>query len=828
LDAQLDDFSLTPQTASWFRSSFREPTAAQRDAWPLIRGGDNVLLSAPTGTGKTLAAFLPLLDRLPTPLPDGLVGLVIMPLKALVHDQLGNVTRVVEALAPELRIALRTGDTEASIRRRQKKSPPHALWTTPESLAILLTHDDFRRQVKSLRWVVVDEIHALAGNKRGSDLSLSLERLEAIAGALQRIGLSATCEPLDDIARFLVGADRPCRVVRVPHSPNFELTVEPLPTPTGLRPGFIARVVDRVLPVLAENRTTLLFANTRNVCERLGYALKKRLPHLAIATHHGSLARERRREIEGQLKAGELKAVVSSSTLELGIDIGTIDAVVLVNPPGGVARFLQRIGRSGHRPDLPRRGLLLTSHPQEVLEAAVTARSGRLGMIEPIAISPAPLDVLCQHLVGMGYGDVWSRDDAFALVRRAYPYRDLSADDFDDCLRYLHGKKRDGSDWLPGRLEVHEGRFTICSRRTARLVRRNLGTIVAEEPRPVRLEGVDGKRFIGELDDQYADRLQPGDRFLLDGRCLTLRQHGDRELIAIESSGFPWVPRWGNSGLRIPEELARRIYDVRFAAARVLRDVGQVFLPADALAGRNAFPTWIAFCRGRLRLGEQAGMELARYLEAQDTVSEVSSPTDLLIEVVDRGFGVEYALHTPLHSAGNEALALVLSQRLVDRFGGKVTNAAVTLGLVLFHETDSPLGEEAWRQLLDPTDFESELNTALRFGHPVRGRFLTVAQIGLMVLRQPLGGRRKVGGRAWIERRLFDQVAQVDPDFVLLRQARREAREQTCDVAAATRFLVECRQRLLKVRPLTEPSPFAAAWLEAGEEAAHLQFQETL
>jgi ATP-dependent Lhr-like helicase len=760
--------------------------------------------------------FLPLLDRLPTVVPVGILGLIIAPLKALAADQFKNLASVAASMHPHLRLDVRTGDTPASQRRRQKLEPPHLLWTTPESLAILLTQDEFRRRVETLRWVLIDEVHALASSKRGVDLSLSLERLEELAeqGALQRVGLSATCEPLETMARFLAGTNRVCDVVHVPDEARFELSIEPLPAALsfGMRLGFINRIVERLLAELSVNRTTLIFANTRNVCERIGWALKRRLAERAdeIATHHSSLAPQRRRDIEASLKEGKLAAVVSSASLELGIDIGSVDGVVFVNPPGGVSRLLQRLGRAGHRPGALKRGLLLCSHASEILEAGVTAASGRLRQSEPAEIPERPLDVLCQHLVGMGIGGAWTRESALALVRRAFPYRDLTGDDFDACLRYLRGRKSDGTSWLPARLDEIGGRFTVTSRRTAKLMRRNLGTIVAEEPRLVRLDGDEGC-IIGELDDNYANTLQPGDRFLLDGRCLTLRHANGRELVVRETTGAPIVPRWCGGSVRVSADLAWRLYQSRAEAAESLRD------------GPAALHSHLGL---ELGLGADSCVELAAFLHEQEAVSEIPSCRAVLVEVVDRGFGFEYALHTPLHSAGNEALARVLQHRLTRDFGGKAMSIAVTLGVVLFHEVETPLGDEAWRRLLAPRGFAREIDEIARTGDLTRSRFADITRTGLMVLRQPLGGPRKVGGRDWVERRLFDQVAAADPEFVLLRQARRETLAISCDAAAALDYLETFENLPVQVRALTDVSPIAAAWLDAGEEAAHKQWHE--
>lgn len=802
--------ALAPAVRAWFEQNIGEPTPIQRGAWPVITRGHSALLSAPTGTGKTLAGLLPLLSQ---PMPEaGIVGLAIAPLKALVADQFKNLTTALTAFAPHVRLAVRTGDTPASERRRQQANPPHILWTTPESLAVLLVRHEFRRHVAGLRWVLVDEIHALAASKRGIDLSLSLERLEELSRRpLQRVGLSATCEPLERVARFLVGAQRPCHIVNVAPTPNIDIAIEPLPEPLlGARPGFIGRLIERLVPELDGQRTTLIFANTRNVCERIGYALKKRLPERAerFAIHHGSLAPERRREIEHDLKEGKLTAVVTSASLELGIDIGSVDGVVFVHPPGGVCRLLQRLGRSGHRPGVLKKGLMLCGHASEILEAAVTAAAGRLHQLEPVAIADAPLDVLCQHLVGMAIGRAWTPSDALTLVRRAYAYRDLSEEDFDACVRYLRGQNAAGEAWLPHRLDEVDGRFTVTSRRLARLVGRNLGTIVTEEPRLVRTAGDTGV-VIGDLDDTYAKNLVPGDRFLLDGRCLTLVKTTSQEMIVRETPGAPLVPHWQSGFLRVPEALARRLFQVRAEAAEVLRD-GPVAL--DDFLARE------------LHLGGAAADALAIFLDSQETVSSVPDHRALLIEIVDHGGGIEYAIHTPLHTHANEAIARTLQHRLRARHGGKVSSIAVTLGVLLHHEAFDPLDEAAWSALLDPCGFLDDLAAVTRTGDLARSRFADIAHTGLMVLRQPLGGPRKVGGRDWIERRLFDQVFDADPEFALLRQAHRETLTVACDAAAADRFLAQ--RPPLCLRYLPEPSPFAAAWLDVGEEASHKQWHE--
>jgi ATP-dependent Lhr-like helicase len=430
----------------WLAHHLGEPTLAQRLAWPALAAGKNLLLCAPTGGGKTLAAFLPLLGELLTGPPvRGVRCLYLAPLKALGNDARKNLCAHIEGIRrflPEgfgnVRVGLRTGDTSARVRQEQRLDPPEILLTTPESLAVLLSQEWAAELFANLRCVVVDEVHALAANKRGCDVSLSLERLtRLVRGELQRVGLSATCAPAAEAARFLVGAGRPCAVARVPETARLQLTVEPLPEGTA----FLAALVTRLERELRGNRGTLIFTNARGLAERLSWALRRRFPEWVdeIAVHHSSLAAERRRAVERALKRGELRAVVSSASLELGIDIGSVDGVVLVHPPGDVVRLSQRVGRSGHGPGLPKRGLVLTANAGELLEAAVMAASTRSAQCELLCVADHPLDVLCQQLLGMAAARSWTADEAFAMVRRAHPYRELPRDDFDACLDYLSG-----------------------------------------------------------------------------------------------------------------------------------------------------------------------------------------------------------------------------------------------------------------------------------------------------------------------------------------------------------------------------------------------------
>ncbi len=529
--------------SSWFLHRFGQPTPIQQLTWPALTAGKNLLLSAPTGTGKTLAAFLPLLGWFfqarssdsPWSIRSGITGLYLAPLRALGNDTERNLTDFVGELAAcwpgsggvSPRLAVRTGDSSSEARRTLFTDPPDLLLTTPESLAVLLSQPRLTPHLASLQWVVVDELHALIGNKRGADLSLSLERLEQLAGSpLQRVGISATVAPLDEAARFLVGVGRVCSIARVADTTPLEIAITPLP---GER-GFVNELVERIAPRLPEQRSTLIFTNARGLAERLAWALRQRLPDWdqLIAVHHSALAAARRHEVETCFKAGRLRAVVSSTSLELGIDIGPIDLVILVHPPGDVVRLLQRLGRCGHGPGRLRRGLVLTASASELLKAAVTVRSSQPARCEPIRPSYQPLDVLCQQVLGLACAGPCSADEVFSLVCRAFPYRELSRPDFDACLNYLLGLDHLGESWLPARLRGNPEHFTVLNQRTARVLRRNLGSILTEEPIAVvraagfipaeETAGINpaARITVGEVDLLFAERLHPGDRFLLE------------------------------------------------------------------------------------------------------------------------------------------------------------------------------------------------------------------------------------------------------------------------------------------------------------------------
>src|SRR5262245_57461274 len=442
--------------AAWFEQAFAAPTAAQAEAWPAIKAGRNVLIAAPTGSGKTLAAFLAAIDDLVRQgvdgaLPDETQVVYVSPLKALSNDINRNLeiplAGIRAALAARglpdvaIRTVVRTGDTPSPERERMRRKPPHIVVTTPESLYVLLGSESGRRMLATTRTVIVDEIHAIAGNKRGTHLALSLERLAALCGdRLVRIGLSATVKPIEDVARFLVGTGHgTCRIIDTGHQRARDLAIEvpDAPLDAVMSHDVWGLIYKRLAELIGEHRTTLIFVNTRRLSERVTRALSDILGEQAVTAHHGSLAKEKRLDAEQRLKRGELKALVATASLELGIDIGEVDLVCQIGSPRAIATFLQRVGRSGHAIDGTPKGRLFPLSRDDLAECTALLDSVRRGELDLIAIPEQPLDVLAQQIAAEVAAKEWPEDALFGLLRRAWPYRNLTRAEFSDVVAML-------------------------------------------------------------------------------------------------------------------------------------------------------------------------------------------------------------------------------------------------------------------------------------------------------------------------------------------------------------------------------------------------------
>jgi len=827
---------LHPKILDWFHRRFGADafTPGQAETIPHILEGRSVLLSSPTGTGKTLAAFLGVFDWLirrqeQGTMPAGIVAVYVSPLRALAYDLQKNLEEPLREMGLDfVRIGLRTGDTSAKDRAAQKRRPPHILVTTPESLLLLLSQPRLAEAFRTVRFLIIDELHALAENKRGVHLLLSAERLDAlvtpVSGPLIRVGLSATVAPMEIVASLLAGGGPPAHIVR--HDSLRKTMIEvfsPLRKDPYPPAGYTAnRVLAELAQVVERMRTTLIFTNTRSGAESIGVRLKEFLPSLAdqIEVHHASLDREIRIEVEDRLKRGELRAVVCSATLELGIDIGSIDLVVMISAPKGVARALQRIGRSGHSIDRTSRGLLVATNINDLVECGVTARLADRRELEPVRIPEDNRDVLAQHLVGMALGGGFTPDSAFALICRAWSYRGLDRAVFDRVLRYLKGGGASLEDAYAetfGKVRVDEAGFLAVPRPSvARQFYQNVGTIVSESMVQVRLR----RRNLGQVEENFMKRLVPGDVFVLNGRAVRLVK---TRLLTAEVSDarneVPTVPRWYAQKMPLASGLAREVVRLR---ARMAEEFGSAPLsPA-------AYDRAVAWLVEEYNLSSVNAEAIARQMRLQARVSTIPDGREVVVEVYPERERVNYFFHSLLGRSANDALSRIIVWRVKRLKGG---NALVTIddyGILLTLRSFQRMGEGELRSLFVREGVEDDLRQALKESDLVKWHFRGVAQTGLMVPRHLHGERRPSKAMQWSTEILFEVLRVHEPDHPLLEQAYHDATHAFLDIEGACRYLVEAERLPWRIVPVAQITPFSfAIYASVIKETMMLEDPET-
>lgn len=827
----------------WFRFKFGTPTAAQLAAWPAIEQDLNVLLVSPTGTGKTLAAFLGVLSKLTLEaekgrIKPGIRALYISPLRALSYDLEKNLAvplRDIYGDDPPIAVGLRSGDTSSAERRRQSIKPPHILLTTPESLAILLTQSRWHTALASVQWVIVDEIHSLAENKRGSHLSLSLERLDRLrrenapeGASLQRIGLSATVAPLEQVARFLCG-QASCEILDVSSAKKFDLRVySPLakhPYPVSGYTG--ERLIKELARLIAQNRTTLIFSNTRSGAEAATFWLHNALPELAgqIECHHASLDRDVRQEVEDRLKRGELRAVVCSTSLELGIDIGSIDLVVMLSTPKGVSKALQRTGRSGHSIHMVSRGLLMATNMNDLVECCATAVLARSRQLDPVRIPEAPLDVLAQHLASMGCVRRWGRTEAYELARRAYPYRNLTETEFNATLDYLAGGGRALRQQYTdvfGKIHLDDQGFETRQGAVRRDMLQNIGVIPNEGSVAVRL----GRRTLGMVEEIFIRNLRPGDVFVIAGRPVKLNRVGFMDcFVERADNATPTIPRWNANKMPLTNKVAEEIVAFR-------GELRARFAVEGTEAERHN--DWVS---QRLECGPSNAAIIARMYAAQAAVSDIPTADYLLVESLEHseaaGVDVQAAatakskrkktglLHGPqqwhyfFHSlvgrAANEALSRVVALRLSRLRSGNAIATADDYGFVLTVRPEQKISEVNLPFLLEPEGFAADLDEALSRSELLKYHFRNAAQTGMMVYRNFFGEQKSVKKLQWSSEVIFNVLREHEPDHILLREARRDAVHTYIDLAGALAFLRGANNKPMRIVPVQRVPPLSFA-----------------
>jgi ATP-dependent Lhr-like helicase len=694
-----------PLVAEWFVQRFGTPTEPQEQGWPHILAGRTTLISAPTGSGKTLAAFLACIDRLVRKalagdLADRTEVLYVSPLKALGNDiqknlevPLGEILALAGErglLMPQIRTAVRTGDTLMPERRAMLKRPPHILVTTPESLYILLTADKSRAILRDVDTVIVDEIHAVADDKRGAHLTLSLERLEALTYKPPvRIGLSATQKPIEEVAHFLTGHSqsqnsRPDPViVNIGHKRKLDLAVEVPSMPLGpvASNEMWDEVYNRLVTLTEQHRSTLVFVNTRRMAERIAHNLGERIGEENVAAHHGSLSRKLRLAAEKKLKEGQVRVLVATASLELGIDVGTVDLVVQINSPRAIAVTLQRVGRSGHWRGAVPKGRLFATTRDDLLECAALVRAIRHGDLDRLMIPESPLDVLAQQIVAACSAEEWSEDEMFALVRRAYPYRNLTRETFDSILEML----AEGIAAKRGRYGayLHRDRVNgkLRARRGARLAAITSGGAIPDNSLYAVVAEPDGL-VVGTVDEDFAVESNRGDIMLLGNTSWMIRRvetNAGRMLVQDAHGAPPTVPFWRGEAPARTQELSEHIGTLREKISEMLPHTSPVGFSATQPEVAQAV-RWLKEECGVDDSGAEQAIEYI--LQGRAVLGAVPTQTTVIAErFFDEGGGMQLVIHAPFGGRINKAWGLALRKRFCVGFNFELQAAATDNGL---------------------------------------------------------------------------------------------------------------------------------------------------
>ncbi|WP_326429814.1 DEAD/DEAH box helicase [Stutzerimonas frequens] len=832
-----------PAVAGWFSRSFPAPTPAQAAAWPLVRAGRSTLVAAPTGSGKTLTAFLAAIDALVQQglteggLVDGTQVLYVSPLKALSNDIHINLEQPLAGIGAELqrlglppvdiRTAVRTGDTPQAERNAMRKRVPHILVTTPESLYVLLGSESGRQMLRDVRSVIVDEIHAIAGNKRGSHLALSLERLEALCERpLVRVGLSATQKPIDAVARFLVGTERPCEIVDIGHGRARDLALEvpPVPLEAVMSNDAWALVYDRLAALAGEHRTTLVFVNTRRMAERTTRHLAERLGGAVVAAHHGSLAREQRLTAEQKLKRGELRVLVATASLELGIDIGDVELVCQLGSPRSIAAFLQRVGRAGHQVAGVSKGRLFPSSRDDLIECAALLDAVRRGELDTLRIPPAPLDVLAQQIVAEVSSREWQEDALLALLRRAMPYAVLDDATYQALLRMLaegyttrHGAR---GAYLHRDLATR----SLRGRRGGRLTALTSGGTIADNSDYAVLLEPQGLN-IGTVNEDFAVESLAGDVFQLGNTSYRILKIEAGRVRVEDAQGMPpSIPFWLGEAPGRSDELS-------FAVARLRGEIDHCLASAESQATERLQPVidWLADTPG---IPREAAQQIVEYLaRARSALGALPTQRRLIMErFFDESGGTQLVIHSPYGSRINRAWGLALRKRFCRTFNFELQAAATEDAIILSLSTSHSFElDEVWRYL-HSASAEQVLIQAL-LDAPLFGvRWRWIATTALALPRMA-GGRKvapqlqRMKSEDLLATVFPDQVACLEnivgereiPDHPLVRQTLDDCLHEAMDSEGWLALLrrMESGEVELLTRDLPAPSPLAMEILGA-------------
>ena len=809
---------LNPIVKKWFFTRFKEYSLPQLYGVMEIHSRNNILISAPTGATKTLTGFLSILNELIDSsekgiLEDKIYCVYISPLRALSEDikvNLINPLKEMEEITKKkfgIRVASRTGDTTPSEKAKMLKNPPHILITTPESLAIVLSSFKFIDHLKDVQWCIIDEVHALAENKRGTHLSLSLERLQKLSPAMTRVGLSATIAPLDEIAKYLVGYEgkdeRPCKIVDVQFIKKLDLKVlSPVPDLIDTEHGNMHNALYNLMhKLIQDHKTTLIFTNTRSATERVVHNLKEKFPKFYgednIGAHHGSLSKTHRHSLENRLREGKVKVVVCSTSLELGIDIGFIDLVVCLSSPKSVARALQRIGRSGHKLHDVTKGRIIVLNRDDLIECSVLLKSAIEKKIDKIHIPTNALDVLAQQIYGIAIQDRIHIKDLLKLIKGSYCYNNLDKKDFNEIIEYLAGKYISLEDRHIYAKIWHDEETGMIGKRgkLARvLYMTNIGTIPDETSVIVKI----GDQVVGTIEESFLEKLRPGDAFVLGGQVYQFKfARGMVAQVSASANRPPNVPAWFSEMLPLSFDLALEI-------GRFRKLLNEMFCSGKSKEEITDFINDYVY------VDKNAALSVYNYFNEQFHYAEISSNSRIVVEHYTNDQGVKHTIfHTLYGRRVNDCLSRAVAFAI-----SRTQHRDVEIGINdngFYIASAKTVNVMHAFKLIKSKDFRKVLNMAIDRTEILKRRFRHCAMRALMILRTYKGRTKRVGRQQVSSMILISAVKRISPDFSILKEARREVLEDLMDIDNAKKVIEGIEKGNIKIDEITTtiPSPFA-------------------
>ncbi len=795
---------LHPLVKKWFCSSFSHPSPPQRFSIKHMLLRKNILISSPTGTGKTLSAFLAVLNELITravtnQLEERVYCVYVSPLKALGNDIEKNLLHPLEELSAlhgsdlGIRVATRTGDTSAYEKQQMSAKPPHILITTPESLSLMLSSQKFSAHLSRIEYVIIDEIHALAENKRGTQLSLSLERLARLS-SFCRVGLSATVAPLSEIASFLCGRNRVCDIADVQYVKERDIQVLcPVDNMLAHDMEYISnKQYELIHELVSTHKTTVIFTNTRSATERVVVELQKRYGYheqlesitdysdeqgdvrTTISAHHGSLSKERRLRVEELLRSGALRCVVSSTSLELGIDIGSIDLVILLGSPKSVSRALQRVGRSGHSLGVASKGRIIVLDRDDLVECAVLAREAARGFIDKVHIPLGCLDILAQEIVGLTLFETLTAREAFVCFSQAYPYKDLTFSTFLSVLRYLAGSfsSLEDRNVYP---KIFFDEDTGLIRRRGRMARpiyfMNSGTIPDQTSVTVKV----GEAAVGSISEPFLEGLKKGDVFVLGGETFEFRySRGMTAQVVAVYGKQPTVPSWFSEMLPLSFDLALRIQSFR-------KDMSEMF--SQKYSSQEIYH----FLEEHFPLSPAGIKSVFSYFQQQHLFCGIPHKNRIIVEHLNERSYKYVIFHTLFGRRVNDVLSRAVAY-LAGRLGERDVEVGISDNGFYLRYKGTLQAVQAFKSLR-PQTLRALLRTAIDNSEVLARRFRHCAGRSFLILRKYKGFEKSVGRQQVSSKILLSSAKELGDDFCVLREARREVLEDVMDVESACTVL---------------------------------------